>query len=727
MERAELEALAAQKMAQEEQQTNGAPSRQELEALALEKMASEEAAPKVNPFREANLGIINRARYSIEPLQSNRKALLVQEYGQENVQEDDKGNLWLKQNNEIRPINREGLSMADVAEFAGALPELSGAAVGLIGGAVAGAPAAGVGAIPAAIAGGAAGGALGSAARQALSAGLATPQVAGAGERASEVLLSGGIGGIAGGAGAAIKPALPAIKSGLSKAATVFKRGAEKVPGYQTAETLAETGSNVFGAIKKNFSLKPAPDSAELLNIADTYGIEREVLPEAVEFGKGSAVSRASRAIAEGPLGEKRLENFAKAQSQITSAIDDQISGLTPKRLTSAQEAGQYLVDSINDASKTFFGNLDETYKSLAAQNPELRLSNTAKSNINKELDTIRSFAIKRSEMGIGSQKQEARSLLQAVNALKKATSVTKEQELKADITLKKIGMDKTLNTNQKMRKMIKVLAELDDTGKIEDVVDALRNIGEEAFKKGPVQNRLPIDRPRLQELYHKIQKEVVGTFREEYGDDAADSLLRNNKMISDFLGQNSVISKAISSDTMAPETIFKSLVSSGDTKKIEALKALLPPEKLQALKASFLDAVVKKNSDGNVMFKATANNLQRKKELINSLFNTDELRGINDLLRLGDRMGEPVLSSSGTGASNAFNDFFRRIGRAATSEAKIELMKKRGRAAVEKEAEKFTRKAPFRERFVSPKKNYSGYANVLTDESQRKWSEEKE
>jgi hypothetical protein len=555
-----------------------------------------------------------------------------------------------------------------------------------VGGAFAGAPAAGIGAIPAAIAGGAAGGALGSAARQALSAGLQTPQVANIRERASETLLSGAIGGVAGGVGSVIKPAFPAIKSGLSSAANVFKKGAEKVPGYQTIETLTETGANVAQAIKKNFALKPAKDAAELLKIADDYGIEKEILPESVEFGKGSAVSRASRAQAETPLGEQRLANFAKAQNQVTGAIDNEITKLTPQRLPSGSDSGQYLIDSINDSSKTFFSSLDETYKNLASRNPELKLSPGSKANITKELNTIRDFAIKRVETGIGSQKQEAKALLDAVKAIKKGD------------------------------------------GTISDITDALKNIGEEAFKKGSVQNRLPVDRPRLQELYRKIQKEVIGTYRKEYGDDVAENLIQNNKMITDFLGQNSIISKAITSESMAPENVFKSLISSGDTKKIEAIKALLPPEKLQPLKAAFLDAIIKKNPEGNVMFRSTMNNLERKKELVSKLFSPEEIKGVNDLLKLGERMGEPVLSSSGTGASTAFQDFFRKIGRAATSEAQIELMKKRGRASAEKEAAKFARKgkAPFRERFVSPYKNYSGYANVLTDESQRKMSEEK-
>lgn len=218
--RAELEQLALEKMALEDPnrevqsgQQIGNPTRAELEALALEKMASEEAlqgqVPRVNLSREADLGIINRARYSLEPMETNRRALLVKEYGPQNVQQDPEGNVFIRQGNEFRPVNKPGASVADIADILGSAPEAIG---GAVGGLVGGASSAGLAVVPSAIVGGAAG----SIARQALSSAVGVPQVATPIERATEVGLSGLFGGagtaVGVGAKAAIQKAAPFVR-----------------------------------------------------------------------------------------------------------------------------------------------------------------------------------------------------------------------------------------------------------------------------------------------------------------------------------------------------------------------------------------------------------------------------------------------------------------------------------------------------------------------------------
>jgi hypothetical protein len=149
---------------------------------------------------EADLGLTTRFKYSLEPLESNRRALLIEQFGAENVKEDEKGDLFVMQNGQFHPVNAPGISFTDVANIAGALPEGLGTTAGAMAGM-------GVGSVPAA----AGGAALGSAIRQGLSAAVGTPQVAPPSERAGEVLLSGVMG--AGGAmiGKGIKTAAKKI------------------------------------------------------------------------------------------------------------------------------------------------------------------------------------------------------------------------------------------------------------------------------------------------------------------------------------------------------------------------------------------------------------------------------------------------------------------------------------------------------------------------------------
>ena len=100
---------------------------QELDA----KFNQPQVEEKINPYQEAELGIFNRGRYAIEPIQSNRIALLQQEFGPENVKLDQKNEPYIFQDNQWVPVNQAGISTADIADIAGTSPEIIGGGIGL--------------------------------------------------------------------------------------------------------------------------------------------------------------------------------------------------------------------------------------------------------------------------------------------------------------------------------------------------------------------------------------------------------------------------------------------------------------------------------------------------------------------------------------------------------------------------------------------------------------------
>lgn len=200
-------------------QPKGLTAMEAEEIAAIEAELAQRESAKTIPGEEADLGILNRLKYSIEPLESNRKALLIKEFGAENVKEDAEGNSYIRQGNAFRPVNKEGFSVADVADIIGATPEILGAGAGAVAGL-------GAGSIPAAIAGGAAG----SVARQGLSALIGNPQVSTPIERASEIGLSAVMGGAGAGAGKLMgkagKVALPKLAKAFPKI-NIGKEGAK--------------------------------------------------------------------------------------------------------------------------------------------------------------------------------------------------------------------------------------------------------------------------------------------------------------------------------------------------------------------------------------------------------------------------------------------------------------------------------------------------------------------
>jgi hypothetical protein len=193
--------------------------------------------PVINEEEEARLGGMNRAKYALEPIQSNRKAFLEKEFGQENIMEDKSGELYLKQGGSFLPLNKNGVSVADFADLAGATPEMLGGAVGAVAGAVGGG---GVASVPGAITLGAAGGAVGSGVRQGISALVGNPQVATKGERAVETGVSAGFSGLASGAGAYLKPIARKAMTGIGE----FLKGMSREAVESTAETASKTIAN---------------------------------------------------------------------------------------------------------------------------------------------------------------------------------------------------------------------------------------------------------------------------------------------------------------------------------------------------------------------------------------------------------------------------------------------------------------------------------------------------
>lgn len=236
-EQAELKALEqeevqAQQLMQNSQANNLTPEEAaELQQLEAEEMRAQEIQsqkPEMNPYKEASLGVVNRSRYALEPLQSNREALLVEQYGKENVFKDPSGELYLKQDGEFRPVNVAGLSVADVADFIGAAPEALGASAGAVLGM-------GAASVPAAVVGGAAGSGI----RQGLSVLAGTPQVAQPAERGIEM----GLSGLFGGAGSLIGKGLKGVgKKAVKKLSDLFPENTISEEGKKLAKVAAKEG-----------------------------------------------------------------------------------------------------------------------------------------------------------------------------------------------------------------------------------------------------------------------------------------------------------------------------------------------------------------------------------------------------------------------------------------------------------------------------------------------------
>lgn len=410
---------------------------------------------------------------------------------------------------------------------------------------------------------------------------------------------------------------------------------------------------NVMASVKKRFNPSRAEDYAEFVDIAKRMEIDPDILPETVEFGPQSTITKKSKVVAEGPGGEPIQKRYEAAKQEIGDAVDRVTRRIGGGERLSDIEAGNLIVDSYNAGIKDFFAQDLLTHEKIMAKSPGANLTQDAIKMVQSKVKGINNKAAGRLSRGFGEQPAQARQVMRELQTLQRS-------------------FDKHGNISYKK------------------AVEAMRNIGEEAFKKGPSAGKTPIDREMLKDLYFTMRDAITETVAGVHGQEAATELAMSNKLISDFLDTKSTLSKIVEG-AAAPEEIARRVTMGGNSDRIEALKTILSPEAFTKVKGYLADSVIKRNSEGAIMYRTTLNNLGRRevRSIIESAFQPDEIADITDVLRLGDRSGDFIFNTSGsnTGARFSPKAFLSEIAGGAADEVSLERMKDIARGKVDPKA----------------------------------------
>lgn len=407
-------------------------------------------------------------------------------------------------------------------------------------------------------------------------------------------------------------------------AITQSTKGAVEATGKVISNLLNPTISKDFGKLKE---------------IALKNGIDPSELPESIEFGPDSFVSRASRQRAEGVLGQQHLEKFNDSLRKVQGAFETKISKLSNGAPTGKFETGQAIRESFDNAVDTFFDRLDWTHNDIVNSVPGLKLTDEAANKLATHLDELENYGAKLSEIGItAAQRTQGKQLVDAVHAIRMTD------------------------------------------GSYKEIVKSLRLIGDAAFKTKNIFADIPPDIARLRKLYGNVSEALVETSRTHLGDDIADALVANNKQISEFFGDKSTLGKLIGNREMSAERLFDALITNGDVNKIEKLKKYLDPETLAQVKGALIENLIKRDPDGSFTFGSLHSALRNRREVVSRLFTPDEAREVAEIIYLGDSFGPAILSSSGTGASNVFSNFGQNVKSAVANDGLIEAVKSRAR-----------------------------------------------
>jgi hypothetical protein len=440
------------------------------------------------------------------------------------------------------------------------------------------------------------------------------------------------------------KTAAKGAKGSAKLAIAGSKAASQTIPAVKkSTEFFSAATRGARASMDALFKPSVADDFKGLAEVANKNNIPLDILPEAIEFGETSLISRASRVQREGLQGEALLGKFQESLGNVRNALDDKLKVIGDGIIINRAEAGQVIRQGFDEAAEKMFAGLDTTYNKIIKEYPGLKIEEKALAALESKLVGLEKFAKGRVARGVTrTQRAQGAELLDAVEAIRSSN------------------------------------------GSFKQTTESLRDVGDAAFKST---NTLTIDPPdirKLRSLYGDISDALKNTVIRDVkdGESIVKVLNKSNEVMSEFFGDKSVIGKFIGDSKLAPERLFDSLVLNGDSQKLDALKRLIPEKNYQSLKGTLVDTLMKREIDGSFSFRKLSSSIRNKKDVLNKLFEPEELKEVLDLVRLGDRHGLAIMSTSGTGASNILKDIFTSIQQSVTNEAFIEGLKKKARTA---------------------------------------------
>lgn len=443
-----------------------------------------------------------------------------------------------------------------------------------------------------------------------------------------------------------------AVKAGME--------GIEKLP------LIGGTAKGVEKALTGAISPKIAEHFGELAEVAAKNGIDLNNAPEALKYGKDSFISRGSRVLAEGAFGEPRLERFRKFMGDVTGAFDQKVATIAQGAPLSRVDAGISLRQGFDKSLDNLFDTVgDTTYNQVTKSLPGLKLNEEAAKSLGSKLNGIRKFALGRVERGLSAEQvEQGQRLINAVDAIER--------------------------TN----------------GSVKQAVEALKDLGDIAFKSKNSLAAIPPDIAKSRDLYFSLRDAITDTIRRDVqgGEQIAGALEISNSMINDFFKTSDSIGNVLGNPKLAPEQVFERLTKNTD--QIKALQKLMP-EEFAKIKGAYIENLIgPRTEDGLIKWTTLRNSLENRanKDVVNAMFSPAERKELDDIIKLAEKSGIAVMSTSGTGASQGFWNMLKDLPAKAVLEGSVEFQKKRAGLNLPAAAQKAAQPIRFGPAGIGPK-----------------------
>ena len=375
------------------------------------------------------------------------------------------------------------------------------------------------------------------------------------------------------------------------------------------------TAKGISKYVDEIINPKYAEDMQEFYDIAKKNNIPLEDMPYSVSHGKSSLASRLQRSLRETMSGAEDLEKYYKKVGEVKQAINNKIEAIADGLPLDRIRLGEAIRKGYKEKIDNVFNGIDFTYKTVSSQFPEgLQLTD---------------------------------------KTIKEATRALNKFEKKIDSSLK-FNPDKTQVAQlNDVKENIALARQALATNDYDNYIDFMKGIGGIGYgKKYTAPSLVTPDKKLYRSMYTDLRDAVMDTVEKNAGKDVANSLKKNNAEMAEMFSKLSFISKEIENERIPANKLFEKIVKDNDPDKIKALVYAMPEEKINQIRAGFLNELISKNIEGNINWRTTANNFEKNKDIMAFLFSNNEAKDITDLLKLGDRLDLPFMSTSGTSQS---------------------------------------------------------------------------
>lgn len=419
-------------------------------------------------------------------------------------------------------------------------------------------------------------------------------------------------------------------------------------------EGTAEGFKNAAQTLARTVNPKVRPEFEMAAKIAMKNGVNPDILTSSIKYGPNSFISKAERVRAQGPLGEQMMIKHQDGLNKLRAATDGVIEriggGLPPLDPT---DAGELLREGYNQSVSKFFDNMDVTYKSAQQQIPNISVTPKSQQILVRGPD---------GKGGLDAVFRKATLTLQ--NYPKGSGRYVQAQRVVDEVN-----------------KLQQVAAKRD----YGQLVDKLNYLGEQGFKhtRGVSSADIPPDVQAYRDMYSATRDALLHSVDQHGGKNIGKALRENNKAMTDFFGENRLVSDILSDRDMGGEKVFQKLIQNPDSRKIRAMKNILAesPEALARMKASFVESLKTIDKDGGFSFAGLGTSLRNNPKaavIARELFEPEELQALTELVKVGEDYGPPILNNSGTDISAAFRDIPKEVGAEGFRGGLLEFMKRR-------------------------------------------------